>query len=109
METLGEAKVKVKIFDKTDSELLGQVSTKRYGFWRDCLASNLLRGGHGYFDGTDFKNAIFNPELASYQNSLLKHESYAKSKKIGVWQQNPDGEEVKSVIEKILNFFRKPK
>ena len=110
IETLGETKVKVKIFGKTDSELLGQVSTKKYGFWRDCVASNLLKGGQGYFDSRDFKNAIFNPELASYQNSLQKHESFAKSKKIGVWQQRPDDEESKfSVIDKILNLFRKPK
>ena len=110
IESMSETKVKVKIFGKADPELHGKVSTKRFGFWRECIASNLLRKGHGHFDKTHFKNAIFNPELASYQNSLLKHENFAKRKKIGVWQASTGNEKKKdSVIDKILDLFRRSK
>merc|ERR1711915_742303 len=99
LETFKNKKVKVKIFGKTEDELLGQCFIKNYGLWRHCLGSSFLEKGLGKVECSDFKSAMFNKSLMKYQNNLVKHERKAKSRKIGIWKTSDS--ETLSVMQRL--------
>ena len=105
LETFKHKKVKVKIFGKTEEELLGQCFTKNYGVWRHCVGSSLLEKGHGNVQTSEFKSTIFNKSILNYLNKLVKHEGMAKKRKIGIWKTSDS--ETMSVMQRFKNTFRR--
>ena len=105
LETFRHKKVKVKIFGKTEDELLCQCFTKNYGVWRHCVGSSLLEKGYGNVQFSDFKSAIFNESILNYRNKLVKHEGIAKKRKIGIWKTSDS--ETMSVMQRVKNIFRR--
>ena len=95
----------MKIFGKTEEELLGQCFTKNYGVWRHCVGSSLLKKGHGNVQTSDFKSSIFNKSIQNYLNKLVKHEGMAKKGKIGIWKTSDS--ETMSVMQRFKNTFRR--
>ena len=106
LANLTESKVKVKLLDKSDEELFGQVFIKKYGLWRDCVGQTLLRRGLGEYSSSDMKNTIFNGNILKYETQLINQERYARRKKIGMWEDDPGETKGMSVIDKILKLFR---
>ena len=106
LDNLRDTKVKVKLLDKSEEELLCQVFIKKYGLWRDCVGQALLRRGLGEYSSLDMKNTIFNRNILKYETQLINQERYARRKKLGMWEDDPEETKRKSVIDKILKLFR---
>ena len=99
------SKVKVRLLDKCESVLVGQVLSKEFFLWRKCLGSYLLRNGFGYYDNDCLKKSIFNKEQQRYKNSLMKHEAYAKKHSLGVWEEE-NYEKPSSLLRIVKKIFK---
>ena len=108
LDNLTNSKVKVKLLDKSDEELFGQVFKKKYGIWADCVGQTLLRNGFGEYSSSDMKNTMFNKNMLKYETQLLKGEKYARRKKVGMWQDPPGENQTRTqqVVGKVLRLLR---
>jgi len=106
LKNFENTKVKVKLLDKSESVLVGQVLSKEFYLWRNCLGSRLLKNGFGYFDNDCLKKSIFNKEQQRYRNSLMKHEAYAKKYGVGVWEDETIYKPISliRIVKKILRL-----
>ena len=105
LESYHGTKVKVKLFGRSEEEIVGQCFSKRYGLWSQCLGSTFLGQGYGRLVSSDFKSSMFSKELMKCQNRLLKQEQKAKNKGVGIWKKDNDTNE--TVTHKILKLLRR--
>ena len=89
-DKLTNKKVKIRIFSKTEKEILGQILLKRYGLWNQCFARSLMRNGFARTNQQDLAAAENSVLVMNYLSQLEKKEDLAKRRRNGFWEvENP--------------------
>jgi len=92
-------KVKVKLINREESYINGEIRMRRYGIWSQCLARRIVAEG--------FANPHTSPRVLTnaYMHQLNQAEATAKTNKKGMWVHHE--EKKVGLLRRVVNWFKR--